>query len=90
MDGDVRAVVLQRGWLMVGYYSRQGMNCFLKKALTVKTWDSSDGLEGIVKGPSEKIKTSRVGEVEYHRLTEVFSVKCVEGAWNEELDKVTR
>lgn len=80
---EVRICILQRGWVMVGYYKREGDNVSLTKASVIRNWGTTKGLGEIaVDGPKKDTKLDPTnGLVEFHRLTEVATIVCAEDAW---------
>lgn len=80
---EVRICILQRGWVMVGYYQRDGDNCSLTKASVIRNWGTTRGLGEIAAGgPKTETKLDPTnGLVEFHRLTEVATIVCKEDAW---------
>lgn len=83
----VRIVVLQRGWVMVGRYVRDGDNCRLYNASVIRNWGTTKGLgELALEGPKVSTKLDPTnGLVEFHRLTEICTVMCEEGKWASQL-----
>ena len=52
IDGDVKIVILQRGWCFVGYLERNGDDCKLTKANVIRRWGTTKGLgELALNGP---------------------------------------
>lgn len=80
---EVRICILQRGWVMVGYYHRDGDNCSLAKASVIRNWGTTKGLGEIAAdGPKKDTKLDPTnGLVEFHRLTEVATILCKEDSW---------
>lgn len=80
---EVKICVLQRGWVMVGYYQRDGDNCSLNKASVIRNWGTTKGLGEIaLEGPKGSTKLDPTnGVVEFHRLTEVCTIVCKESEW---------
>lgn len=85
--GAVKIVILQRGWVMVGYYRRDGDNCSLTNASVIRTWGTTKGLGEIAKdGPKSSTTLDPTnGLVEFHRLTEVAAITCNESKWSKHL-----
>lgn len=81
--GEVRIVVLQRGWVMVGRLDRDGDHCKLHDASTVRVWGTSKGLGEIASGgPTTKTVLDKChGVVEFHALTVIASIACEESKW---------
>lgn len=80
---EVRICVLQRGWVMVGYYKRDGDSCSLTQASVIRNWGTTKGLGEIAAdGPKSSTKLDPTnGLVEFHRLTEVCTIVCAEDKW---------
>lgn len=80
---DVRIVILQRGWVMVGRYSRKGSQCFLDAASVIRVWGTTRGLgELATSGPLPGTKLDPCnGQVEFHELTAVATLACKVEAW---------
>lgn len=78
----VRIVILQRGWVMVGYFSQYGTNCKLERASVVRCWGTSRGLGEIaMDGPTATTKLDKCPTVRFHELTVVASIDCAEEKW---------
>ena len=48
---EVRIVILQRGWVMVGRWHRDGDDITLTDASVIRRWGTSKGLGELVNGP---------------------------------------
>ena len=81
--GDVRIVILQRGWVMVGRLERDGSRCILHNASVVRVWGTTKGLPEIANdGPTAKtVLDSCDGDVEFHELTMIAALACREDKW---------
>lgn len=86
-DSSTRIVILQRGWVMVGKYSRDGDNCRLTNANVIRNWGTTKGLgELAADGPKKDTKLDPTnGLVEFHRLTEIATIVCNEAKWEKQL-----
>lgn len=81
--GDIRIVILQRGWIMVGRYSQDGQNCKLSNASVVRIWGTIKGLGEIaVNGPTSKTVLDKCPDVRFHELTVIATIDCVESVWS--------
>ena len=49
-DGDIKIVVLQRGWIYVGKFERIGNDCKLHNAYNIRSWGTTKGLSELVNG----------------------------------------
>jgi hypothetical protein len=85
-DGGVRIVILQRGWVVVGRYSRKGQQCRVTNGFVIRKWGTSDGLpELAIKGPLANTVLDKSPDIEFHQLTEIATIKCEEDKWSAKL-----
>jgi len=77
----VRIVILQRGWVMVGRWSRDGDMCSLDDASVIRVWGTSKGIGELVGGPTSSTKLDPAGHVEFHILTTVAIIDAEEDKW---------
>lgn len=82
-NGDIKIVVLQRGWVMVGRLERDESECKLHSASVIRTWGTSKGLGEIaMNGPLSGTKLDKCGGlVEFDYLTVVAAISCEESKW---------
>ena len=82
---DIKIVILQRGWNMVGRFDRNGSDCKLTNASVIRYWGTTKGLGQIAKdGPTEKTKLDKChGIVQFDYLTVVATVDCESDKWKE-------
>ena len=82
-SGVVKIVVLQRGFVFVGKFERDGSQCRLHDASILRTWGTTKGLGEIAEGgPTEKTVLDKCHlPVEFDVLTMVFSLSCNEIKW---------
>lgn len=82
-DGEIKIVVLQRGWVLVGIFERQfDGKCSLRKARVIRRWGTSRGLGELSNGPlDETILEPCHGLVEFDNLTMVLSLSVNQTAW---------
>ena len=86
-SGDVKIVILQRGWCMVGRFERSGNDCKLHNASVIRTWGTTKGLGEIAEGgPTSKTKLDKTnGLVEFDYLTVVATISCNKNNWEDVL-----
>ena len=85
-SGEIRIVILQRGWVMVGRYSQDGTRCRLDNASVVRIWGTSRGLgELATSGPLPNTKLDPCPPVEFHELTVIATINCVEEVWSSKI-----
>ena len=87
VKGDVKIVILQRGWCMVGKFEREGSDCKLHNASVIRVWGTTKGLGEIAKGgPTSLTKLDPCnGLVEFDYLTVVAMISCDEEKWEKYL-----
>lgn len=82
MENDIRIVVLQRGWVAVGVYSRQGEHAKLERASIVRRWGTEKGLGQLASdGPRPNTTLDAAPPIEFHTLTEVLNIRCNPEKW---------
>lgn len=86
---DIRIVVLQRGWVLVGRYSEKGDRGYLDGASVIRKWGTEYGIGQLVGGPVTKGRFAPTvldkckGRVEFLLVTTIMSLKCEAGKWTE-------
>ena len=85
--GNIKIVILQRGWVMVGRFERNGSDCKLHNASVIRSWGTSKGLGEIANGgPTSNTKLDPTnGLVEFDYLTVVASISCEDKKWENKL-----
>jgi len=80
---NIKIVVLQSGWVMVGKLERIGSECKLYNASVIRCWGTSKGLGEIAQaGPQDSTKLDKCnGVVEFDYLTVVCTITCKESSW---------
>ena len=75
-------VILQRGWIFVGDMTRQGNECVLENAATIRSWGTTKGLGELAEnGPQPNTKLDKCPTVRFHYLTMVGQIECKEEKW---------
>ncbi len=87
VTGDIKIVVLQRGWVLVGRFERNGNDCKLHNASVIRNWGTQKGLGEIsLGGPTKSTKLDKTnGMVQFDYLTVVMTIDCEEDKWKKEL-----
>lgn len=84
-EGDIKIVVLQRGWVYVGRFERNGNNCKLHNAYNIRRWGTEKGL-GELSNEGKKENTildKCYGVIEFDYLTVVCMIGCKESVWKD-------
>mgnify|MGYP001562464752 CR=1 FL=1 len=85
-SGKIRIVILQRGWVAVGYFSQDGANCTLEKAAHIRIWGTTRGLGEIAMcGPTSRTVLDPAPTIRFHELTVIATLDCVEEKWASKL-----
>jgi hypothetical protein len=86
-DGEIKIVILQRGWIMIGKWERIGNDCKLHSASIIRRWGTTEGLGELAKKGklAETILDKCHGVVEFDYLTVVASISVKEGVWQKSL-----
>jgi hypothetical protein len=84
-DGPVRIVVLQRGWVVVGYYSEDGDEVIVQQAKVIRRWGTTKGLGELVDGPTADTILDPAGLVLAHRLGVVLTIVARKDKWEAHL-----
>ena len=83
---EIKIVVLQRGWVVIGRYQQQGEYSLLTDAYIIRRWGTSEGLgELALKGRQSETKLEKTGVIRFHKLTTVQLIDCDDKIWNKEL-----
>lgn len=79
---DIRIVILQRGWVMVGEFKQEGSKCSLDGTSVLRIWGTSRGLGELVNGPLPYTKLDPAGHVEFNELNVVASIRVNSAKWS--------
>jgi len=82
--GDIKIVVLQRGWIYIGRFERKGNDCKLHNAYNIRTWGTTKGLCELVNGATSSTKLDKCeGIVEFDWLTIVHTLTVNPLSWKQ-------
>ena len=81
--GDIKIVILPRGWVAIGRFSQEGPNCKLFNAHTIRRWGTTKGLGQLA--TEGKLKDTILDPcplgIEFHELTIIAKINCSEDVW---------
>jgi hypothetical protein len=81
-DGDIKIVVLQRGWVYIGRFERNGNDCKLHNAYCIRVWGTTKGLQELVNGATSSTKLDKCeGIVEFDWLTVIHTITVNKSKW---------
>ena len=80
--GDIKIVVLQRGWVYVGRFERAGNDCKLHNSSCIRVWGTKKGLQELVNGVTKDTVLDKCeGVVEFDWLTVVHTIAVNQSTW---------
>ena len=80
--GDIKIVVLQRGWVYSGRFERKDNECKLHNAYNIRIWGTTKGLPELVHGPTINTKLDKCeGVVEFDWLTVIHTITVNPEKW---------
>ncbi len=83
-SGQIKIVVLQRGWIYIGRFTKKNNWCKLENAYGIQTWGTTKGLCELVDGPTSKTILNKCnGIVEFHELTIINTIEVNESKWTQ-------
>lgn len=81
-QGDIKIMILQRGFVYVGRVTRNGDQVTISCAQNIRQWGTKRGLGEIAAaGPTEKTVMDPAGTVTCHALGVVAELSCDQGKW---------
>ena len=83
--GDIKIVVLQRGWVFIGRYKEDANGkCTLSNAYNIREWGTTRGLPELCNGKTSSTKLDKCeGVVEFDVLTTICKLGVNESKWSE-------
>ncbi len=79
---EIKIVILQRGWVFVGKFSKDGSVCKLSSASNIRTWGTTKGLGELASdGPTDSTKLDKINDVTFHELSVVAMIDCDKNSW---------
>ncbi len=86
-ETEVKIVVLQRGWVLIGFFEKEGTSGKLHKASVIRNWGTTRGLGELAQyGKTKDTKLDPCnGLVEFDILTVVLMINANEEVWKKEL-----
>lgn len=82
IDGDVKIVVLDRGFVYVGTVKVEGGFVVIQNAVNLRVWGTTKGLGELVSGPTSKTVTDKVGTVRAPLRALIHMIEVEAGKWN--------
>ena len=78
----IKIVILQRGWVMIGRFEKNGNDCLLHNAHVIRRWGTSNGLGQLaLEGKQCDTVLEKSGTASFDYLTVVAALDCDESKW---------
>lgn len=85
-NSNIKIVVLQRGWALIGRWNQDGDMCHLDNGHVIRLWGTTKGLGQLaLEGKTSSTKLDKAGSVDFHILTTVLVIDADEKLWDKEL-----
>jgi hypothetical protein len=82
--GDIKIVVLQRGWVYIGRFERIENDCKLHNAYNIRSWGTTKGLPELVNGATKDTKLDKCeGVVGFDWLTVIHTITVNSDKWKQ-------
>lgn len=79
---DKKIVVLQRGWVVVGDYAKNGHEVIVTNASVIRRWGTTKGLGEIAaNGPTSTTVLDKCGTVRLHEQSVIMAIDCDKDKW---------
>jgi len=83
-DGDIKIVVLQRGWIYIGRFEKFDNLCKLHNAYNIRSWGTTKGLAELVHGPTTNTNLDKCdGVIEFDWLTVIHTITVNKEKWRQ-------
>ena len=81
-DGEIKIVVLDRGFVYVGLVEMDADFVTIKKARNIRSWGTSKGLGELVSGPLMSTRLDFVGTVKCPSRALISLIDVEQSKWN--------
>ena len=81
-DGEIKIVVLDRGFVYVGQVSQEDDFYVIKNAKNIRQWGTTKGLGELVSGPLANTKLDNVGTVRAPSRALISLIDVEQAKWN--------
>jgi len=80
--GDIKIVILQRGWIYIGRFEKEGDHCKLHNSYNIRRWGTSNGLPELVNGKLDNTVLDKCeGVIEFDWLTVIHTITVNQEEW---------
>lgn len=86
MGSEIKIVILQRGWVVIGRYSEDGEYGVLTDSYVIRNWGTNKGIGQLaLEGKQSGTDLDKAGLIRFHKLTTIALIDCDKKLWNKEL-----
>ena len=83
LNSDIKIVVLQRGWVVIGRWEQDGSHITLTDASVIRKWGTTKGLSQLaLEGKQSGTVLDPAGTIEFHELTVIMAINVDESKWS--------
>ena len=80
---EIKILVLQRGWVVVGKITREGSQVVFTGGHVVRRWGTTEGIGQLARlGPQDNTVLDRLDIGQCHELAIVAEIDCEVQAWS--------
>lgn len=85
---EIKIAILQRGWVFVGEFDKDGNDCKITNALNIRRWGTTKGLGELAEnGKTDSTVLDKAGTVQFDYLTVVALISCNQEIWKKILSE---
>ena len=81
-EGDIKIVILDRGFVYVGQVQMTDYGLILHNASNIRQWGTTKGLGELVNGPLANTKLDKVGTVRVPAHAVISMIDVEQSKWN--------
>ena len=85
IGSEIKIVILQRGWVVIGKYEEDGEYGVLTGAYVIRNWGTDKGIGQLaLNGKQNDTTLDKVGLIRFHKLTTIALIDCNKDLWKKE------
>lgn len=80
-ESKIQIVIAPRGWVFVGYVSREDEDVVVRNSHVIRVWGTTKGLGELIKGPTSKTVLDACGVTRIPVSAVLAKIDCEESSW---------
>ena len=80
-ESEIKIVVLDRGFVFVGYVTQTDTEMYIDKARCIRKWGTTQGLGELKNGPVKETVLDAVCTVRPQLKAVIFTIDCNQSKW---------